>query len=262
MPQISIKSNQNELIVEPNSGQVIQWICGGVEVFYQGSSVRRSGIPILFPFANPLTNNILLVSGKEIGQHGFGRDFTWRIGEQTDSSIEMILTPQDISLEMQNAYPFDFEAKIKLQLAGNNLVYTLQIANHGDKPMPIAPGIHPYFPIQHNQKSNLIINKLQSYDSKNIDWEKESNGYFYNFDDSVEIVFPNGSVLDIKQADQKEFNYLVVWSQTPTNPDSDFVCIEPFTRYTNAINDDPIIVSTDEIWSSEIIYSIFLNKCG
>jgi galactose mutarotase-like enzyme len=256
MSQISIKSGKNELIVEPDSGQLVQWIHDGVGVFYQGSSIRRSGVPILFPFANPLKDNIFVVSGKKISQHGFGRDFTWRVGEQTDKSIEMILTPLAISPEMQVAYPFAFEAKIILILNENSLIYTLQISNLGSEIIPIAPGIHPYFPILHSHKSDLIINKLQGYDSKVINWNEESNGYFYNFDSGVEIVFPGDRILEMKQANQEDFKHLVVWSQTPADPDYNFVCIEPFTLGTNAINDDPILVKPEEVWVSGIVFKL------
>lgn len=258
MSLISIESGKSKLIVEPNSGQVVQWDYDGVGVFYQGSTIRRSGIPILFPFANPLKDHILEASGKKIGQHGFGRDFPWQIGEKTGSSIEMILIPRDISPEMHQAYPFDFEAKIKLEFIENIFIYTLQISNHGNKPMPIAPGVHPYFPVEHNLKSTLVINNLQGYNLSHIDWDKESNGYFYNFNESTEIVFPNGQILQMNQAGQKDFQHLVIWSQTSANLDHDFICIEPFTRGTNAINDNPIMISPKEKWTSCIVFTCII----
>ena len=233
MSRISIKSPKNELIVETASGQLVQWIHDGVGVFYQGSSIRRSGVPILFPFANPLKDDILLVSGKKIGQHGFGRDSVWKIGKQTSSNIEMILSYDDILPKMQEAYPFVFDAKIILELKVNSLIYTLQITNNGETSMPIAPGIHPYFPIKHESKQNLIINDLQGFDSNHIDWNKQSNEYFYNFNDCVDIEFPNGHSIAMKQDGQKDFQHLVIWSQTPDSIDQDFVCIEPFSRITS-----------------------------
>jgi galactose mutarotase-like enzyme len=259
MSRISIKSPKNELIVEATSGQLVQWIHNGVGVFYQGSSIRRSGVPILFPFANPLKDDILIVSGRRIGQHGFGRDFPWQVTEQTDTSITLVLKSQDITQEMREAYPFDFEAKIKLEVADNNLIYTLQITNHGKQQMPVAPGIHPYFPIKHEFKQNLIINNLQGFDSRDIDWNKESNGYFYNFDDSVDIKFMDDRIISMQQAGLKDFENLVVWSQSLANLDHDFVCAEPFSRVTNAINDNPILIESGEVWESSICFAVETN---
>jgi galactose mutarotase-like enzyme len=255
MSQILLKSGLNELIIEPNSGQLVQWIHNSVGVFYQGSSIRRSGIPILFPFANPLKDDILQISGMEIKQHGFGRDFPWQIGKRTESSIEIILTPKDISSEMQEAYPFDFEAKIVLELNDNNLIYTLEITNHGKQTMPIAPGIHPYFPIKHADKANLVIDNLQAFDAKNINWDNESTGYFYGFEDSVDIKFTNHTI-SMQQRTIKNFKHLVIWSQTNANLDYDFVCVEPFSRHTNAINNDPILVEPGRVWISKITFTI------
>ncbi|MBC7472550.1 MAG: hypothetical protein H7196_04825 [candidate division SR1 bacterium] len=254
MSLVSIKSGKSELTVELNSGQVVQWSHDGVGVFYQGSNIRRSGIPILFPFANSLKDNIFNISGKKIRQHGFGRDFPWQIGKQTESSIELILITQDISLEMQKIYPFHFKVKIKLELLDNRLTYTLQISNHGENPMPIAPGIHPYFPIKHTQKSKMTVNNLRGYDSNKINWNEKNDGIFYNFDKFVKVCFPDSRSLQLEQGDQKDFNYLVFWSQLQDNVDHDFICIEPFTRKTNAINDDPILLKPMETWSNSIAF--------
>jgi galactose mutarotase-like enzyme len=252
MPYISIKSGINELIIEPQGGQLVQWYHDGVGVFYQGSSIRRSGIPILFPFANPLKDGIFQLSGKLIGQHGFGRDSLWQVLERNDSSISLTLTPQNISSEMQIAYPLDFEAVIGLEVLDNTLKYTLSVKNNSSVDLPIAPGLHPYFPIKHNEKSNLVISGIDN----TIDWESESSGYFYDFDGQFELQFPDGRMIEVAEIGTNYVENIVLWSQTPANSDYDFVCVEPFTRKTNAINDNPILVKPKETWSSTIAFTL------
>lgn len=249
---ISIKSGVNEFIIEPQGGQLVQWKHDGAGVFYQGSSIRRSGVPILFPFANPLKNDIFDVSGKTIKQHGFGRDSLWRVVDQTEDSVVLELTHGDISAEMQIAYPYGFKAKIALELSENSLNYTLTVENLSQIDLPIAPGIHPYFPLKHEQKSSLQITGI----ANNIDWESENNGHFYDFDGQIQLRFPDGRAIEITEQNSNYFENIVLWSQTPANPDYDFVCVEPFTRKTNAINDNPILVKPGEIWSSTISFTL------
>ena len=255
MPLISIKSEINEIIVEPDSGQLIQWNHDGAGVFYQGSSIRRSGIPILFPFANPLKDDIFEITGKKIPQHGFGRDFAWQVTDHTHNSLTMTLTQDDISSAMKEAYLYEFEVNILISVSENILCYALRVTNKSSQDMPIAPGIHPYFPIAHKDKSKIKIDNLENF-KNNIDWETDNNGFFYNFGGTANIHFLDSQQIEIKSNPTDSFNHIVLWSQTPKNIDHDFVCIEPFTRQTNAINDNPILIEPSQSWQSEIYFTI------
>lgn len=253
----SLKYQDREVVVTKNGGQVLSFKNNNQEILYQGSSDKRTGIPILFPFANPLENNILKLSGREIGQHGFARNSEFEIAQISDSVLELRLTNESISPEMQLAYPYKFELKIIIDLIKENtLIYKILVTNLDQKDLPIAPGIHPYFPLKHEHKSQLEISNL---DLKNIDWEEPSNGYFYDWDGLAAINLGSKN-LEIKEiSNQKEFQNLVLWSQIPDgNDDFDFVCIEPFTRKTNAINDDPIIVKPGQSW--EVGVEFVVNK--
>ena len=255
MSLISIKYRINEVIVEPDSGQLIQWNHNGAGVFYQGSSIRRSGIPILFPFANPLKDYIFEITGKKIPQHGFGRDFAWQVTDHTHNSLTMTLTQDDISSAMKEAYLYEFEVNILISVSENILCYALRVTNKSSQDMPIAPGIHPYFPIAHKDKSKVKIGNLADF-KNDIDWEADNNGFFYDFGGTANIYFPSGRQIEIKSNPTDSFNHIVLWSQSAKNIDHDFVCIEPFTRQTNAINDNPILIKPSESWQSEICFTI------
>jgi|GEM_PF-1054627 galactose mutarotase-like enzyme len=263
----------SKIVVDLNGGLLLSWEIKDEEIFYQGSTKRRSGVPILFPFANPLESGIFNISGKQIPQHGFGRDSTWKLKEVSESSITINLTNNDISEEMQAAYPFQFEVTIKVDMnEADNLKYTMEVINLGEQNLPIAPGLHPYFPIQHEHKKDLKIisptnestnNELSDveedilFDGKAIDWDKNTNGYFNKFQNQAEIIFQNNKKITITELGEKsEFQNLVVWSQNLEEKDYNFVCIEPFTRGTNAINDHPILVQPGKTWATTLQFSI------
>jgi len=215
---------------------------------YQGSSSKRSGIPILFPFANPLKDDIFLASGHKLSQHGFARNSVFKINQISDSSLGLILNYSYISAEMQLIYPFKFELKIILDLSQENtLIYKMIVTNLDKQNLPIAQGIHPYFFIKQLDKKALKISNL---DLQNIDWGQPNNGYFYDFSGEVTVNLDLNKTVIIKETGYNtDFQNLVIWSQIPEgNLDYDFVCIEPFTRKTNAINDNPIIVRPGEMW--------------
>jgi len=263
--QTSYKNNR--IAIDLDGGLLLSWEINGKEIFYQGSTTRRSGAPILFPFANPLEGGVFNISGLPIGQHGFGRDSLWKLKEISEASIIISLSNMDISKEMQTAYPFQFEVIVKVEISmTNKLKYTMEVKNLGDQNLPISPGLHPYFPIQHQHKPDLkiICPSISSksglteveadvlFDGKDINWDRPSKGFFNNFDKTATIIFPDKQILLTELGKKSEFKNLVVWSQNLEEKDFNFVCVEPFTRGTNAINDYPILVQPRKVWSTTL----------
>lgn len=238
-----------------DGGTVLGWKNKNEEVFYQGSNDKRSGIPILFPFANPLENDIFQLTGLEIPQHGFARKSLWSLRNISDSVLELSLNYKNIDPTWQKAYPFKFDLNIILDISTPNVLsYCMQVQNLDHKNIPIAPGIHPYFPISHINKMNL---QIQTINLQKIDWETNSDGYFFDFDGEIQAQFPNGKTIKIQEiSPEKEFQNIVIWSQNEEKEDFDFVCLEPFTRKSNAINTAPILVRPQEAWEKTIIFEI------
>lgn len=259
MPAISIENDFSRLTVLPESGQILQWVFRGRKIFYEGSSPKRSGVPILFPFAGPLENNIFAKTGKEIPQHGFGRDTNWKVEKNTDSII-LKLTNHDLFEEMKIAYPYSFEVEIKLTIELQKLFYQLTVKNLGEKEMPVAPGIHPYFPVIHNHKVDFQINNLPGFEAEEVNWKNFKKEIFFDFKDSVLVVLPNAKMLEIaEESDVNDFENLVVWSQHtgPGIKDYNFICVEPFTRKNNELNTNPILIKPKTNWSKTIVFTAF-----
>jgi galactose mutarotase-like enzyme len=263
-----LNSRQDSILtVSTDGAQVLNWQIKDVlnnkmeDVFYQGSGVKRSGVPILFPFANPLKDNIFQKSGRVINQNGFGRNFPWRLKNlatnKPTNSLGLILTQEDISDEFKQAYPFKFQAEIDLELTEKkSLIYKLRIHNKSDEMLPIAPGLHPYFAIKHEFKTQLKILEIPEFQAENFAWNSELGGDFFNFKGQATCVFTDKTIV-IKELSQKpEFENLVIWSQNSTKEDYNFVCLEPFTRKTNAINDNPILVGPEEIWEAQLEFEV------
>lgn len=258
MKQYIIGDGINEVKLAPTSGQILQWTHQGEKILYEGSSSKRSGIPILFPYANPLENDIFVPTGKTMPSHGFGRLSKWEYQNLSNNSARMTLSYESIDHEWQEAYPYQFVCEIEISVQMQSLTYTLSIHNTGNQDMPIAPGIHPYFPIYQQDKKKLRIEGGFEFDRREIDWTKPSSGSFYDFKDDILVCFPKGRMIEIaEKTEPRQFEHFVIWSQTPSQKDYDFVCIEPFTKKTNAINKDPIIVRGGEKWNGTIVLSAF-----
>lgn len=260
MSLLILRYQQSCLQAQAQGGQVLSWTTqlptGEIQdLLYQGSSFKRSGIPILFPFADPLEGGVLKYSGQSIPQHGFGRLQTWKISQTTEHSGIMSLDYQDLDAVWQEAFPFDFQVEIRLKLLSvDSLSYGLKVGNRDTKPMPIAPGIHPYFPIKHQHKSEIHVKNLPNPILESIDWEQDSTGTHLPMQNPMEVVLKDRTI-SFEQS-SLEFTRLVVWSQPLQSQDYNFVCLEPFSRPTNGINTDPIWIQPGESWQAEVTIKV------
>ena len=260
--------NQNHRLNISNLGaQILSWEVNTgpgewENLLYTGSSVKRTGIPVLFPFADPLTDNIFAQTGEKILQHGFARDSVWIVQERTSQAVSLTLNQNQISSEMKVAYPFKFQVEIHLEILDDHILnYNLKVSNLGTEPMPIAPGLHPYFNLKHDDKTKLKIPNLESFDGSKFAWDEKLKGSFFKFQSPVEIYFPNGNIISISEKTTiTTLDHLVIWSQPKNTLDFDFVCIEPFTRNTNALNDNPILIAPGESWHINLTFEFSQKK--
>ncbi|MGF9966619.1 aldose 1-epimerase family protein [Bacillus rhizoplanae] len=115
------------------------------EYMWQGDSKywgRRA--PILFPIVGRLVDNTYYVDGKSysLTQHGFARDLTFTIKEQSESKITYVVTSNEETL--QN-YPFAFELLISYELNETSVYVTYEVINPNTKEMYFSIGGHPGF---------------------------------------------------------------------------------------------------------------------
>jgi galactose mutarotase-like enzyme len=264
LESLSTSNGFSSLQVNLIGGQLLSWQTKDdhdelKEVLYQGSKVNRTGIPVLFPFADPLKNGEFKLTGWKIPRHGFARDCTWSLDNLTEDVLSVCLSSEDLNDELKQAYPFNFNLILYFDISEKNtLNLYLKVTNLDEKIMPIAPGFHPYFPIQNIDKNNLIIGGLKGFENKLIPQSTDSDGIYYAWDNPIKAYFPSGKEIEITDKTESDnvFENIVVWSQSEANVDCDFVCIEQFTRGLNGINDDPILIDPGEEWIGKISYKV------
>ena len=189
----------------------------------------RGGIPVLFPYAGKLQNDVFKATGKKIGQHGFGRNREWRVKEQKPWGLRMELIPEEADREV---YPFPFVTEQCCTILPCGLLLELSIFNAGDRPMPVSPGWHPYFSCPPTEKHKLKTSLT------NVDASQFSDQHEFDF--GVEAppdgraIFEVPSLGTLTLSFSPEMRTIQFWSL----PGKDFVCLEPYTGPHNNINTD------------------------
>lgn len=205
----------------------------------------RGGIPILFPFAGRLKDDTLIVEGQSLpmAQHGFARRMAWHIaGTASEDSASMTLT-LDSNEATRAAWPFPFRLTFRYQLRDGVLTIGQQFTNPGDRAFTIHPGLHPYFFVENARKSAAAITS------------DGATAYDNHTGSTGPLAFPldlAAGEVDLQILDQRaptvgltrpdaaplvltlgpEQRVVTVW----TLPGRDFVCVEPWTRPSNAVN--------------------------
>ncbi|EEM17832.1 MULTISPECIES: aldose 1-epimerase family protein [Bacillus] len=100
--------------------------------------------PILFPIVGRLVDNIYYVDGKpySLTQHGFARDLTFSVKEQSETKITYAVTSNQETLQK---YPYEFELRVSYELDEQNIHVTYEVINPTSKEMFFSIGAHPGF---------------------------------------------------------------------------------------------------------------------
>jgi aldose 1-epimerase len=141
-------------------GSIGGWTVNGQQMFRAANAARiaardafgMASFPLV-PYSNRIARGMFEWDGKLVtlarnfppephSIHGVGFESPWRCTERTDSSALLTL------IHAPNAgWPWPFEARQRITLAGRELVLDLHAVNSGSHPAPLAFGHHPYFPL-------------------------------------------------------------------------------------------------------------------
>ena len=260
MPKVyTLLSPDKSSIIQINSqgAQILSYRINDKKIFHEDVlNPRRCGMPILFPFAGPLKNNRLTLTGTKLTQHGFGRDIEWQVYQIVEKEdfnvISFAISNAELPSIWQNNYPFPFILMVHYYLSNDGLDTDLIVMNplQEDLQVPVKPGFHPYFEIPKKAKSKIKVSKGQEQ-LKNIDWSTDFPAEFIDVNDGkIDFEFNNlkfttsttHRIYKLSQEHNETIMDLnektVIWSQ----PDADFVCIEPFSGPFDSINYNPILV--------------------
>lgn len=245
-----LKTATSLLGISEHGGYVTDWKMKNgrgewVDILYIGTELKRTGIPILFPYYGP--------SNSGMGQHGFGRNLKWNIINSSETEAILELNDADLPEETKKLYPYKFKTQIILKLHENSFEYILNVENTGSSPLPIAPGLHPYWAIDHIKKTAVTIENYPEIDLAKIDWDQNPPDTEYDFRNPVTITFPDKK-LTIEDQSNK-ITKLVVWSQPNSAADHDFICFEPVTLPRNSFDENPILVALSKVFTFKLMFT-------
>ena len=227
--EIAVSSGSARIKIAPQRGGLVtSFLVDDTEILYLDRATFndltqnvRGGIPLLFPHAGPSNGRLYHLS-----QHGFVRRMPWDVIAQDGNSITLQLLSDE---ETRKDFPFDFELRLKAEVTGNRLTHTFTVINKGDNPLPTAYGTHPYFQIPQADKQNLTAN-IEGFNPKEIDWSGGFDKSFVN-PGRIRIQMPGKKI--ILESDPDVFKVVRIWHLAG----KDFICIEPWTRDSFAIDD-------------------------
>ncbi|MDN6625803.1 MAG: aldose 1-epimerase family protein [Pisciglobus halotolerans] len=209
--------------------------------------------PLLFPIIGRLNEDKYKKDGKlyEMTQHGFARDKTFKVGSQSNESVEFVLEQDEDTLVH---YPYDFKLTVTYTLKGSLLAVDYKVKNNSNEQMPFSLGAHPAF--------NVPLKKDESFDDYTVTINPREEAYYF---ESNPLPFRNGKrsvlgemkdgvmalnhaifdegliIIDEPKMDTitlegpekhgvtlnvAEFPYVCLWTKEEAN--APFLCIEPF----------------------------------
>lgn len=228
-----ISSGGTEAVIVPERGGLVtRFAVSGREILFldrasfedRGQPVR-GGIPVLFPFAGRLADNLLLATGTSLGLHGFARDLEWTVTGHGGDRHRMELAPGPEVLE---TYPFPHRLTQTTSVAEGELSLCLEIENRSPQPMPVAPGWHPYFRCPREGKAAVRYGLA--------DFPRQQLGDSYDFgleappEGRIGFDIPGEGAVSLSFS--PEFRHLQFW----TLPERDFICVEPWDGPPGVIN--------------------------
>ncbi len=241
--------------LQPDGGYVSRWqvmhpsLEKPVDVLYRGKTLKRTGIPILFPQFSAAPN---------LPKHGFGRESVWELDVHSEQSASMSLSSTHIKPEYREVFPYLFHTTITIAIRNEfSFSYTLKVLNLGRIPMPISPGLHPYWSVPHESKKDLRIEGITGFDAAGIDWSERPPDTAFAYAGKTEVISPDRriSIQDITPG-KEQVRHIVVWSQKTDQDDFDFVCVEPICGYNNAFVESPISVPAGADWQMELEFAV------
>lgn len=251
MPYVNLE-NENLKILISSKGAELQSLFNkknSTEYLWQGDPAfwsRRA--PHLFPIIGGLKEGRFVYDTQTypMGNHGFARDSEFSIEYPSLKKVTFTLN------EKKENYPFNYEFQVIYKLKRNQLKITYRVLNRDSKRMFFSVGGHPAF--------NCPIDKELKYTDYFIEFEREEENQLLLIEDDlvkgirriplqgkklplIHTLFQQDALVfdqplskkfslrsdkDSKQVEMsiKNFDLMAFWAKD--NPDSHFVCFEPW----------------------------------
>ena len=245
----------------------------GQEYLWSGDAKfwgKRS--PVLFPIIGTLKNNRYFIEEKSyvLSRHGFAREKTFAVKEQTPSSVIFGLLND---AETQLVFPFEFNFSLLYTIYKNSLSVTYLVRNTGNDRMYFSVGGHPAFKLPLAAGLTYADYYLQFNTPETVGrWPVSAQGLieltpvpllqntsrlpltkslFYN--DAIVFKDLKSDEVEVKSARHpagfrfsfKGFPFLGIWAAK----DADFICIEPWCGIADSVNSRQVLTEKEGIIS-------------
>ena len=262
MSHLVLKNDLAKVIINPEmGGSILQYQAklNGINRdilrdSLQANLIGDSASFPLVPFSNRIRNGEFNWQDKQVKLplnhlpenhviHGHGWQAHWQVISHSNS--ELVLEYQ----HKADAWPFSYSVKQTFMLAGAALKMSLTVVNLSKSDMPTGLGFHPYFTRTQACTFHAVLSKMWAVDNECMPTSivdapngfQEAQGLninntildnaFINFQNKAQLHWPEWqAITDITTSNNCGF--LVVYSPKK----ADFVCIEPVTHMTDAIN--------------------------
>ncbi|MBE6581758.1 MAG: aldose 1-epimerase family protein [Ruminococcaceae bacterium] len=223
--------------------------------------------PVLFPCIGSSKDDKYTLNGKTypMKKHGFLIDADFTVEERTDSSVTLLYTHNEKTLEV---YPYEFEFRAVFTLVGSSLKVEYRVNNLTDDTMYFSVGAHEayatpggveeydiMFPYKEDLDAilldgPLVIDETKTF-AKKVDcfsiYEKyfELDTLIFRKLKSKEVTLRNRLTDRTVKVEYPDCDYIAFWHE----PGSKFLCIEPWTSLTANANGDYDITKKEGIVS-------------
>lgn len=135
-----------------------EYIWQGDPQYWEGHS------PILFPITGGLWNGESRVGQRayNIPKHGFAKNLTWQVGEQTEQSVTFFLEDTEQTREV---YPYAFRIEVCYHLEGRTLKADFKVENRSGETIYFQMGGHPGLNLP-NYKAEERVNAYIRFSGK------------------------------------------------------------------------------------------------
>ena len=144
MELISLKYGKTTAKVRAKGAQIVSFRGDdGREVIWQADpEVWPQYAPVLFPVCGSVRDGQIRIGGEvyPMTKHGFTREPDFRIHQQGEDFVDLVLTDSD---QTRTMYPFEFAFHVIYRLFENGYVTEFRIENLSEKTMPCCVGGHP-----------------------------------------------------------------------------------------------------------------------
>ena len=252
----TISSNNSTGVVRTYGGELISFVCGGIEYVWQGNPEHWNGqAPILFPVCCSAKDGKMAFDGVEypMPKHGIARK---REFEPVFISKSKVILEQRESEETLASFPFCYSLKAEYSVTDDGFSARFTVKNMDKNEMTFCIGGHPGFNVPlTDEDGGFEEHKLVFDDAEGCTVSITKDGYmdssvpkcdkligtnelplvYSDYDNDCMIVenLPKKSVELLSTKTGKGFRFefegfdaLGIW--TPIKKNSPFICLEPW----------------------------------